>query len=207
MITILNYGSGNLRSIQKILNQLGYSNKISNDIRDIKLSKALIMPGVGHFDTGMKNLKRYNLIEALNETVILKKIPILGICLGFQLFAIESEEGSEKGLKWLNAKVHRFQFDTASRFKVPHIGWNTIEPQQYSSIINALTNQYYYFVHSYYVKSEKDYEVIGKSNYGTSFDSLIINQNIWGVQFHPEKSYDAGIQLLKTFFKYYNVSA
>ena len=194
-IIIIDYGVGNLRSVKKAFKRAGCEVKISANENDIIQADKLVLPGVGHFYEGMKKLKEANLISILNEQVVNKKKPILGICLGMQLMTKFSEEGNIQGLGWINAKTKKFDIN----LKVPHIGWNTIEWKQNSLMKGLNVKDDYYFTHSYYVIANNEDNQILYTNYEIKFVSGFANENIYGVQFHPEKSHNAGIALIKNF--------
>ena len=199
MITIVNYGMGNLGSIQNMLKYIGVPCIIASDVEKIKCAEKLLLPGVGAFDVAMKLLNENNLIEVLNEKVLLKKTPILGICLGMQLLTNYSEEGNADGLGWINAITKKFD-NLADGLKVPHMGWNNITPINDSELIRNLNSKSkFYFVHSYYVKCKNSDNVICQTNHGVLFDSLICKDNIYGAQFHPERSHKFGMKLLENF--------
>ena len=201
MITILNYGLGNLGSIKNMLHFLEVDSKITSDIRNIKKASKIILPGVGAFDTAIKKLNSVNgLFDILNEKALIEKVPILGICLGMQILTKESEEGVLKGLSWIPAKVHKFPYN--KKLKVPHMGWNSVNQIKKNSLGKNLDeNSKFYFVHSYYVKAENRDNVIFTTNHIVNFDSAIQFENIFGVQFHPEKSHKFGINIFKNFLK------
>lgn len=203
MITIIDYGAGNIKSIQNMLKKIGVSSVISSEMGEIAKASKLILPGVGHFDFGMKNLRESGLIPVLNDSVLGKKIPMLGICLGAQLLGNSSEEGTEKGLGWID--MENVQFDSAkmdAQFKVPHMGWNNTKVEQGSSLFEGLEQESrFYFVHTYHMKPNSSSTLLTSTNYGYSFASSVIQNNIYGVQFHPEKSHKFGMQLLKNFSK------
>ncbi len=202
MITIIDYGLGNLRSVQKSFERANLNVKISNDLNEINKADKLVLPGVGHFGKGMKNLKSSGLIDVLNERVLIKKTPILGICLGMQLMTKYSEEGNSEGLGWIDASTIRFQKDIEKKYKVPHIGWNSIDIINDNPFLNKIkNNSQYYFVHTYYVLCKKKKEVMTESNYGIKFHSSFQKDNVFGVQFHPEKSFSVGLQMLENFSK------
>jgi len=202
MIIIVDYGLGNLRSVQKSFERVNIKVKISRDIKEIEKAQKLVLPGVGHFGKGMENLGNLGLIDVLNEKVINHKTPILGICLGMQLMTTFSEEGNVKGLGWIDAQTVRFEKDETKKFKVPHIGWNSINLVKKSRLTHQIENEsQYYFVHTYYVICNDRNNVIAKSSYNTEFDSGFEKENIFGVQFHPEKSFSVGIKMLKNFSK------
>ena len=195
---------GNLRSVEKAFKRLEVNVEVTNDPQKIQQASKLVLPGVGHFKSGMENLEKLNLLEILHKKVLDEKTPILGICLGMQLFTKHSEEGDAKGLNWIDAETKKFNFDKNSSFKVPHIGWNTVKLQSDCPLFQGTnSNDSYYFVHSYFVQCNEDKNLGGITDYGHSFDSCIYHENIIGVQFHPEKSHDAGIQLLKNFITTY----
>ena len=199
MITIVNYGLGNIGSMQNMLRHIGVLSKLESDPLEISKARKLILPGVGSFDAAMNEITNIpDLIDVLNHKAKVEKIPILGICLGMQLMTRSSEEGEKKGLGWINADTKRFRLD--SKFKVPHMGWNNVK----ANLSTELTDlkeavQRYYFVHSYYVKVDHQVNSLFKTNYGIEFDSGIVDQNIYGVQFHPEKSHKFGMNLFQKF--------
>jgi glutamine amidotransferase len=201
MIVIIDYGLGNLGSIQKAFNRIGVTTIISNSISEIESAKKLILPGVGHFTKGMQNLKESGFIDVLNRKVIIEKTPILGICLGMQMMTDFSEEGNVEGLGWIKAKtIHFSNINKDSNIKIPHIGWNSLEFDTKNPLFNKIDlNAQFYFVHSYYVQCENHQNSMSRTNYILKYDSSIQNENIYGVQFHPEKSHSTGLQLLKNF--------
>lgn len=200
MITVIDYGIGNLRSVQKSFERAGIEVQITSDPTEIKNAEKLVLPGVGHFAKGMDNLNKSGLVGILNKKVLEDKTPILGICLGMQLMTTHSEEGDTKGLNWVDAETVRFDKDPSKKFKVPHIGWNDIQFSNNSPLCKGIkSDSQYYFVHTYYVLCKNKSNVITETEYGTSFHSGFQHDNIYGVQFHPEKSYSAGLQMLKNF--------
>lgn len=200
MIVIIDYDMGNVRSILNMIQHFTNEVIISSDHAVIESADKLILPGVGSFDTGILNLKKLNLINILSQKVLLEKVPILGICLGMQLFTSESEEGKMKGLGWINGKTVKFSFQDKKKYKVPHMGWNTVKQIKKSNLLNNLeTDSRFYFAHSYFLKCEDYTDVILTTNYGIEFTSAIQRDNIFGVQFHPEKSHKFGLNLLKNF--------
>lgn len=202
-IVIMDYGMGNLRSVQKKLTALGASVVVSNSPKDIAHADKLILPGVGHFAKAVSNLKRLDLWDALHEEVMVKKKPILGICLGMQLFAKRSEEGNVEGLAWVDASVLRFKIQNQLVYKVPHMGWNQLNINKQSILLNnMLPEAIFYFVHSYYMECANTKDILTTSDYESTFTSAIEKDNIFGVQFHPEKSHEYGAQLLTNFLKF-----
>jgi len=205
MITIVDYGTGNLSSIANMLKRVGCASVISSDAGQIADAKKLILPGVGAFDTGMRNLHELGLIEVLDRKAREEKVPILGICLGMQLFVSGSEEGDLPGLGWIDGRVLKFNPELSDKnLKVPHMGWNHIEQTKESKLFRETDSQQrFYFVHSYYVRPTRDEDVLAKTTYGETFASALERENIAGVQFHPEKSHKFGMKLLKNFAEMY----
>jgi glutamine amidotransferase len=204
MITIVDYKTGNLGSIQNILKKIGEDSVVTSEIDKIAKAGKLILPGVGAFDTGMKNLKELDLIDVLNEKVIVEKIPVLGICLGMQLLSNGSEEGLISGLGWIDAETVRFRFENSMEYKIPHMGWNFIKEQRTSRLFdNMYSDARFYFVHSYYFRSNDTKDILATTTYEIEFTSAIEKGNILGVQFHPEKSHKFGMKLLKNFVDFY----
>ena len=200
MITIVDYGLGNLKSIQNMLKKLGNDSEITSSIDKIAKSNKIILPGVGSFDTAMINIKELGLLNILNKKANNEKVPFLGICLGMQIMCNESEEGKMKGLSWVDAKVKRFKFEN-KQFKVPHMGWNTVVPSKQSPIFKSNSRLRFYHVHSYYVDLNDSSQEIAHTNYGFPFTTSFQKENIFGVQFHPEKSHKFGFDLLNSFSK------
>ena len=193
---------GNLHSVLKAFNRLQIPAEISSDPEIIHNASQLILPGVGNFKRGMSNLKERNLIEPLNNAVLNKKVPVLGICLGMQLMTKYSEEGNVGGLDWVDAKTVRFDFSSLKNpnLHIPHIGWNNVSYTSGNLLFDNLeANPSFYFVHSYYVTCAMEDDVAGTTQYGNSFVSAISKNNIFATQFHPEKSHDFGLDLLKNF--------
>ncbi len=201
MICIVDYGMGNLGSIANMLKKAGADATVSSDAAIIEKAEKLILPGVGAFDNGMKNLAERDLISLLNAQVLQRKKPILGLCLGMQLFTKGSEEGRIPGLGWLDAQTDRFKFDGVnSGLKVPHMGWNTLDVcQSHPLLVSVDANSRFYFAHSYYVSCADNRNILAKTHYGFDFASVISRENIMGAQFHPEKSHKFGMALLKNF--------
>jgi glutamine amidotransferase len=200
MITIVDYDMGNPGSIKNMLARIGSDAVISSDPSDILKATKLILPGVGNFDSAMRNLQAMELIDPLHEQVIQKKTPILGICLGMQLFTRGSEEGTRPGLGWIDADTIRFRMDAAPDMRVPHMGWNQIEVTQASPLLDDRFNDpRFYFVHSFHVQCRHPENVLATTNYGIRFHSAIIRENIFGTQFHPEKSHKHGLCLMRNF--------
>ena len=199
MITIVDYGMGNLGSIRNMLKRIGFESCISADPEAIAGAERLILPGVGAFDAGMENLEAAGVIPALNKRVLEDRIPVLGICLGMQLMAKGSAEGRRAGLGWVDADVLRFQPGPQS-LKVPHMGWNRVQPVRSSPLTDGLPEEpRFYFVHSYYARCRRAGDVLLTTVYGETFHSAFASGNVYGVQFHPEKSHKFGMALLGNF--------
>ena len=199
-IVIVDYGTGNLNSVHKSLDRLGVDSIISSDPNDIDSADKLILPGVGHFGNAMANLRELNLLDALHEAVLVKQKPILGICLGMELMVKKSEEGNADGLGWIDAEMIRFNISNKKRYKVPHIGWNKIWIKKNSLLMkNVSESSEFYFVHSYHLKINNQSDILNETQYELIYPSAIEKDNIFGVQYHPEKSHDAGEQLLRNF--------
>jgi imidazole glycerol-phosphate synthase subunit HisH len=201
MIIIVDYGMGNLGSVFNMFKKIGVDSKITSDLVEIKSAKKLLLPGVGSFDKAMERIVTSGIKEVLDQKVLVEETPILGICLGMQLLTNSSEEGIEKGLGYINASAKKFIFQD-NKMKVPHMGWNIVK----KSTPSLLTQDFdaasrFYFVHSYYVVVENQKNSILKTNYGLEFDSAIQNKNVYGAQFHPEKSHKFGMKLLDNFSK------
>ena len=199
-IVIVDYGMGNIHSVSRKIKLLGFEYCVSARVEDVLSADRIILPGVGHFGKAMQNLKELNLIESLNEAVLIKKTPILGICLGMQLMARSSEEGNSVGLGWVDAEVVPFTVSDTFKFKVPHTGWNSIQKQKESSTNNGLSDEeYFYFVHSFHFLCTEKLDILHTTSYDYEFTSAVEKENILGVQYHPEKSHEAGLTLLKNF--------
>ncbi|NEW60730.1 imidazole glycerol phosphate synthase subunit HisH [Sulfurovum sp. bin170] len=198
---IVDYKVGNIGSIINMLKKIGVKAKLSSDKDEIMDANKLLLPGVGSFDNGMRNLRESGLIEVLNKKVLEDKTPILGICLGMQLLMDSSEEGQEKGLGWIKGEVKKFDFGkNKDKLKVPHMGWNIVNPTNRDSLYKNFDEESrFYFVHSYHAICEDEKNILGKTHYGYNFASSIYKDNIFGVQFHPEKSHKFGMRLLKNF--------
>ena len=204
MITIIDYKTGNLGSIQNILKRIGEKSIITTDKNEIATAKKLILPGVGAFDTGMGNLKALDLVDILNQKVLIEKTPVLGICLGMQILSKNSEEGLLPGLGWINGEARRFKFVDTSEYKIPHMGWNYVRQHKASNLFKDMSSEdRFYFVHSFFFKADDESDILASSTYEIEFTSAIEKGNILGVQFHPEKSHKFGMQLLKNFVDYY----
>jgi glutamine amidotransferase len=198
-VAIIDYGLSNSSSVLNMIKWIGGDAIITSNHQDIKNATHLILPGVGAFDSGMDNLQKSHLIDLLNHEVLENEKPILGICLGMQLLLDSSEEGEKKGLGWIKGYSKKFIFDDHS-LKVPHMGWNYINIENQSQIVKDLDDAKFYFVHSYFVNTAQE-NILTTTNYGHGFVSGIQKENIYGFQFHPEKSHKYGMQLFKNFLE------
>lgn len=205
MITIVNYGMGNLGSIANMLRRIGADSIITSDPDKIAQATKLILPGVGAFDTGMDTLDNLGITTILNNKVQVEKIPVLGICLGMQLMTDGSDEGQRTGLGWVKGRFEKFSFGPDMKmYKVPHMGWNKVEQAKASKLLEGYEETpRFYFVHSYYFKPGNPADVLGTTSYGINYASAFEHENIVGVQFHPEKSHKYGMNLLKNFAEKY----
>ncbi|MBL7996073.1 imidazole glycerol phosphate synthase subunit HisH [bacterium] len=200
MITIIDYGMGNLGSIQNMFKKLKIESLTTSDLNEVQKAKKLLLPGVGAFDSAMQRIHASGLKAVLDRKVIVDKTPILGICLGMQLLINSSEEGIMEGLGWIPGKASRFLFPTGESLKIPHMGWNYVHEVRSSPLTAHLPDaSRFYFVHSFYVKVIDPRHVVMRTHYGVDFDSVIQLDNIYGAQFHPEKSHKFGMRLLDNF--------
>lgn len=200
MVTIIDYGMGNLGSVANMIKRIGHQSEITSDISSILSAKKIILPGVGNFDKAMQNIKSLGLYDIIKEKAINKKTPFLGICLGMQLLCRKSEEGDNPGLGLIDAEVKRFSFNEGQKQKIPHMGWNMVKLHKENLLfLNMYEYPRFYFVHSYHVVCNELNDVLTTTHYGYDFHSSFAHSNIIGVQFHPEKSHKFGILLLKNF--------
>lgn len=198
MISIVDYGMGNLGSVLNMFKKINVAARLVQNPDELNMAEKILLPGVGSFDKAMQKINENGFREILDRKALNEKIPVLGICLGMQLLTNESEEGTLPGLSWINASTKRFPKDMG--LKVPHMGWNIVDLKEESLLTRNLDRESrFYFVHSYYVKVANPINSILSTKYGISFDSAIQKDNIYGAQFHPEKSHKFGMQLLKNF--------
>ncbi|KQT17894.1 imidazole glycerol phosphate synthase subunit HisH [Chryseobacterium sp. Leaf404] len=203
MITVVDYGIGNIRAFVNIYEKLQISVKTARNIEDLKDAEKLILPGVGSFDFAMGNLENSGMKDGLNHLVLEKKVPVLGVCLGMQLMADASDEGKSKGLGWIKGQVKKI--DAAKvphQSKLPHMGWNEVCFTKKSVLLDDVeNNSLFYFLHSYYLDCYQKDKVLGVSDFAGEFASAVHHENIYGTQFHPEKSHSRGEKLLFNFAK------
>ncbi|MBI4234979.1 imidazole glycerol phosphate synthase subunit HisH [Candidatus Peregrinibacteria bacterium] len=206
MIVIVDFGMGNLRSILKKFEMIKVGAVISSKPEDILNAEKLVLPGVGNFGQGMKNIRQYGLLPVLERAILIKKIPILGVCLGMQLFAQFSEEGDCAGLGFIKGKITHFNFENlpqTQNLRIPHVGWNNIKIKKETDLLkNIPENTRFYFTHSYHYTNVAEENIIATTDYGYDFPSIIRQENIYGTQFHPEKSHLLGLEIYKNFINH-----
>lgn len=201
MIAIIDYGSGNIQAIKNIYKRLKVDCEFVNEPTQLNNANKIILPGVGAFDEAMQKLDESGMRDALNEKVIEKEMPVLGVCVGMQIMATSSDEGGANGLGWFDATVRRFdETKIQHKPKLPHMGWNSISVNSESTIFNDInTENGFYFLHSYYIDCSNNIDILAQSSYGENFTCAINKKNIYGFQFHPEKSHSNGVSLFKNF--------
>jgi glutamine amidotransferase len=201
MITLIDYGVGNIFAFQNVYKRLDIPTKIAKSTEDLMDAQKLILPGVGSFDYAMIRLNNSGMREKLDELVLVQKIPVIGICVGMQMMGNRSDEGSEKGLKWIDGDILKFDEKLIQhRTKLPHMGWNNVTPVGNHPLFDGLEKEaIFYFLHSFYFKCNNPSDSIAISDYGISFSSSVYKDNIYGIQFHPEKSHQYGEKLLHNF--------
>ncbi len=199
-VAVIDYGMGNIGSICKMLRHVGAEPIVTSEARQLAAADKLVLPGVGHFDRAMDNLRAAGLVDEITALVQGRGMPLLGVCLGMQLLCGSSEEGSQPGLGLLDAKVRRFEFAGDRRLKVPHMGWSELEIARTSPLLEGLDDaSRFYFVHSYYVDCAVESDVLARATYGTRFVAAFERDNVRGVQFHPEKSHKFGVRMFRNF--------
>jgi glutamine amidotransferase len=199
MITIVDYGVGNIGALLNMFDYLGVDAQASGDAITIENAKQLVLPGVGAYDTAINALELCSLTQPLNRAVLERRVPVLGVCLGMQLMARGSSEGRQAGLGWIDADVKRIKAPPGSSLKVPHVGWSEVNPSRPSKLFRPDAGDRFYFVHSYHVVCDRTSDVLATVQYGSPLCCAIQKENIWGVQFHPEKSHRYGMRLLSAF--------
>lgn len=203
MITIIDYGLGNIRAFQNVYERLSIPVKVARDPGELENATKIILPGVGSFDYAMSQLNKSGMREVLERRVLDDKIPVMGICVGMQMLADSSDEGSEPGLGWIKGRVRKFESNLIPfKSRLPHMGWNTVTPKNGVDLFSGVEDRArFYFLHSYYFECESESQVICKTDYGLTYASAVNKQNVYGIQFHPEKSHYNGVRLLNNFAK------
>ena len=202
MITVIDYGCGNINAFTNSFKRINVEAIIAKNIYDIESASKIILPGVGAFDYVMSNFNKSGFRDIVEKKVIEEKTPTLGICAGMQILANSSEEGNEKGLGWIKGEVRMFDKNKIKfKTKLPHMGWNSIEPVNNKLLLGLNDQSKFYFVHSYFFDASYDKNIIATTTYGVDFSSAVNEGNIYGVQFHPEKSHNNGLMILKNFSK------
>lgn len=200
MITVVDYGMGNVGSVQNMLFRLGHDSILSADPEQVRRADKIILPGVGAFDVAMEALERLGLVQALHQRVRAEGAPLLGICLGMQLLSRSSEEGQRPGLGWVPATTRRFRFEEGAPQRVPHMGWRTVRPTRPHPVLKHLdADARFYFVHSYHVVCDDPGDELLEADYGGRFCAALASGNVIATQFHPEKSHRHGLALLSAF--------
>lgn len=200
LITIIDYGVGNLASVKNMLRKAGFESVLASDTATVEKADKIILPGIGAFDYCMQRFNASGLRPLVTQKVIRDKVPLLGICVGLQMLMENSEEGSEPGLGWIAGKTVKFKKEKLGDLKIPHMGWTDIEISKPSELTKDLGDKpRFYFVHSFYVQPDHKEDELLRANYGYDFTAAISRDNIFGVQFHPEKSHKYGMKILENF--------
>ena len=199
-IAIIDYGVGNLASIKNMLKKAGFESSLISDPESLEKADKIILPGIGAFDHCMQKFDASGLIPIFKKKVLVEKIPLLGICVGLQMLMENSEEGTEAGLGWISGKTIKFRKDKLGDLKIPHMGWTNVRLSKLSELTKALGEMpRFYFVHSFHVKLDNVDDELLSANYGYDFTAGVNRGNIFGVQFHPEKSHKYGMKILENF--------
>ena len=201
MITIIDYGVGNINAFINVYKRLNISTKIARTVEDLEDAQKLILPGVGHFDHAMSEFIKSGMREKIDDLVLVKKIPVLGICVGMQMMGNCSDEGKLDGLKWIDTVTKKFNINEMGTFtQLPHMGWNDLHVNTFNPLFNGLEkNAIFYFLHSYFFECNNSEDIVAYTEYGTKFTCAANHKNIFGIQFHPEKSHHYGEILLNNF--------
>ena len=203
MITIIDYGVGNINAFVNVYKRVNVPIKIAKTIEDLKDAQKIILPGVGHFDHAMAELIKSGMREKLDELVLVKKIPVIGICVGMQMMGNDSDEGTMEGLGWMDASIKKFDETKIQQVtRLPHMGWNDVTPVKSNALFYGLEKDaIFYFLHTYYFQCNNSSDILATSEYGELFTCAAQHENIFGIQFHPEKSHSYGEILLHNFAK------
>ncbi len=201
MITIVDYGLGNIRAFVNVYDRLNIKSKIANSKEDLKDAQKIILPGVGSFDYAMSQLNSSGMRDELEYQVLERKIPVMGICVGMQMLSKNSEEGKLDGLGWIDGEARLFDVSLIPyKTQLPHMGWNSVSIKKENNLLRDFdSDSRFYFLHSYYFHCNKEEDVIAETEYGLQYASAVKKDNIYGVQFHPEKSHNNGTKLLSNF--------
>jgi glutamine amidotransferase len=201
VITIVDYGVGNIRAFLNAYRRLNIEASTACNAETLRNAHKVILPGVGDFDEAMRRLKRSGMLDILDELAMDKHVPVLGVCVGMQMLARSSEEGGLPGLGWIAGEVRRFQsLPAGEKLALPHMGWNDVRPVPGNHLFDGLeSDARFYFLHSYYFRCDRTEDAAAVTSYGTDFASAVRSENIYGVQFHPEKSHHWGTRLLQNF--------
>ena len=201
MITIVDYGLGNIRAFLNVYKRLNIEARAARDVAELAGATKVILPGVGHFDHAMERLRASGMLDALDVLVLKERVPVLGICVGMQMLATASDEGSQSGLGWIDGHVRSFRdWAPTADLPMPHMGWNDVQPVSTDGIFTQLdSDSRFYFLHSYFFACANHSNVLASANYGADFACAVRHENIYGVQFHPEKSHHFGTRLLQNF--------
>lgn len=199
MISIIDYGLGNIQAFKNIYDRLNIPCTFASSPEDIKSATKLILPGVGSFDWAMSRLNESGLIESINDEVINNKKPILGVCVGMQIMASSSDEGNKNGLGWIPTSIRKLSLKSNANLILPHMGWNNVTPINNNDLFRDIKDLNFYFLHSFFIDLDNSDKKIAESIYGQKFCCAFNYQNIYGTQFHPEKSHDSGRKLLENF--------
>jgi glutamine amidotransferase len=200
MMTLVDYGVGNIQAFETIYKKLNVPVRVAKTVNELAGATKLILPGVGSFDWAISRLNNSGMRLSLDDLVLKRKCPVLGICVGMQMMANSSEEGDLRGLGWIDGEVKHFDFASyAHKIDLPHMGWNDVLPGEVNTLFSGLEVSQFYFLHSYYFAPNNLNNILASTNYGSLFASSVRLDNIFGVQFHPEKSHQWGIRLLKNF--------
>jgi len=200
MIGIIDYGVGNIKAFTNIYKNFDFPHKIVKNKEDLNSVTKIILPGVGSFDHAMQSLQNSGMKEKLDELVLDEKLPVIGICVGMQMLAKSSDEGKLTGLGWIDGIVKKFDKSKIVNGPLPHMGWNNLNIKNSNKIVQNLeTDPKFYFLHSYYFECKDKKDVLATATYGEEFECVVNHENIFGIQFHPEKSHHNGMKLLKNF--------